>query len=182
MSRPEVPAGTVVLMYEGWQVWDGQYWPVRVGGELVASVEFVQRSTPTSVEPDSSPRVEHIEGNRYRAIARVLDATDAVVLDLGALRALRWIRPGETAGDFSTGDLVSVDLSLSLNGWPTSSWTHRAAELHGTDHRWHVERIVYVTGNPGDAVDLEEASMTTVDADDEHCLLFCTLVDAEPEH
>src|SRR5215216_1713909 len=90
----------VVLMYVGWLVWDNPFGPVRVGGNVVASVEFVQRSALGPAETGSPPHIEHLGENRYRATARVLDTTDAVVLDLGALRALRWVRPGESPGDF----------------------------------------------------------------------------------
>ena len=173
---------TVVLMYPGWQVWDGQYWPVRVGGEFVASVEFVQRSTPEDAGPGSKLQVEHTGSNWYRATAQVLDATDAVVLDLGSVRALRWIRPGEDSGDFAEGDTVSLDLSLSLNGWPDSAWTRRAAEQFGTDLRWRVERIVRLTDDLDDPTDIDEAAMETVDAGNQYCLLYCSLLPTEPPH
>ena len=96
-------AATVVLTYEGWQVWDGQYWPVQVGGKLVASVEFHQRSEVEPARLGDVPHIEHIDSNNYRVVAQVLAATEAVVLDLGFFRAVRWIRPGEDAGDFGEG-------------------------------------------------------------------------------
>ncbi len=179
-SEPDARTDTFVLMYPGWLVWDGPYWPVRVGGEFVASVEFVQRSRPETAASSHQLQVEHTDSNRYRATARVLDATDAVVLDLGSLRALRWIRPGEDSGDFSTGDTVSLDLSLSLNGWAGSTWTKRAAEQFGTDHRWRVERIVRRTADRDDATDIDEAAMETVDSANQYCLLYCSIVSGDP--
>lgn len=181
-NEPDTRTDAVVLMYPGWLVWDGPYWPVRVGGEFVASVEFAQRSTPEAAGPDHKLQVEHTESNSYRATARVLDATDAVVLDLGSLRALRWIRPGEDSGGFSTGDTVSFDLSLSLNGWAGSPWTKRAADQFGTDHRWRVDRIVRLTDGLDDATDIEEADMETVDSDEQYCLLYCSLVSVDFAH
>ncbi|MCW2766091.1 MAG: hypothetical protein JWO11_2050 [Nocardioides sp.] len=45
MTREQEPARPpVTLMYAGWQVWDYPFGVVRVGGDVVASVEFVQRS------------------------------------------------------------------------------------------------------------------------------------------
>lgn len=116
MSERAAPP-SVTLMYEGWQVWDGVYGPVRVGEEFTASVEFVQRSPLSTVELAAEPHVEPLIANRYLATARVLDTADAVVLDLGSLRALRWVRPGESAGDFVAGTTVSLELSLNLNAW-----------------------------------------------------------------
>jgi len=95
---------------------------------------------------------------------------------------LRWIRRGETSGDFSKGDTVSVDLSLNLNGWPDADWTRRAAEQYGTAHRWRVERIVRLRRDPDDAADINEASMETVDAGNEDCLLYCSLVSVDSAH
>jgi hypothetical protein len=167
----------VTLMYEGWQVWDGHYWPVRVGGDVVASIEFVQRSAPHPVEPGAPLHLEHIDSFRYLATARVLDTTDAVVLDLGSFRALRWVRPGEGPGDFETGAAVSLELNLGLNGWPDSPWTNRAADRYGTEHHWHVERILRVTTGRDDATEIDEAAMETVDSVNQYCLLECSLVD-----
>lgn len=166
-------ADTVVVTYEGWQVWDGQYWPVQVGGRLVASVEFHQRSEVEPARLGDVPHIEHIDSNTYRACARVLSTSDeAVVLDLGFFRAVRWIRPGEDAGDFSEGAVVSLNLSLNLNAWPRSEWTNRAASQYGTKHSWHVERIVRVTPGVDDAIDIEAAETTTVESDLQNCLLY----------
>lgn len=169
------PAAPVTLMYEGWQVWDGQYWPVRVGEDFVASVEFVQRSPLRTAATGAEPQVEHVVANRYVATARVLDTIDAVVLDLGSLRALRWVRPGESAGDFTVGATVAFELSLNLNGWDDTPWTNRAAELYGTNHKWHVHRIVRRTIDQDDAEDIAEASIEAVDSATQYCLLECSL-------
>lgn len=188
MTSEQVPTQStgVTLMYSGWQVWDGQYGqtlddphyrPVRADGEMVASVEFVQRSAPRTVQSGSPLQVEHTGANWYLATAEVLDTTDAVVLDLGAFRVLRWVRPGEGPGDFVPGTTVALELSLNLNGWPESPWTKRAAELYGTDHRWQVERIVRITTDHDDATEIDEASMETVDGVTQYCLLDCSLVD-----
>lgn len=175
MSRPS--ATPVTLLYDGWQVWDGQFGRVRVGGDLVASIEFVQRSGLTVVDASSPPRLEQLGENRYRATAHVLDTAGAVVLDLGALKALRWVRPGESPGDFETGATASLDLSLSINGWPDTPWTNRAAELYGTDHRWHVQRIARMTIDGAEAVEIDAADTDTVDSSSQYCLLECTLLD-----
>lgn len=164
-------------MYEGWQVWDGQYGPVRVGEDFVASVEFVQRSPLRAAEPGAEPHLAHVSANRYVATARVLDTTDAVVLDLGSIRALRWVRPGESAGDFTVGTTVALELSLNLNAWDDTPWTNRAAELYGTDHTWHVHRIVRRTTEQDDAEDIVEASMEAVDSARQYCLLDCSVVE-----
>ena len=173
----EHSATPVTLMYEGWQVWDGQYGPVRVGEDFVASVEFVQRSPLRTVETGAEPQVEHVVANRYVATARVLDTIDAVVLDLGSLRALRWVRPGESAGEFTVGTTVEIELSLSLNGWDDTPWTNSAAELYGTNHRWHVQRIVRRTIDIDHAEEIAEASIETVDSATQYCLLECALLD-----
>jgi hypothetical protein len=173
----ETPAAPVILMYVGWLVWDGQFSPVRVGGDMVASVEFVQRSALGAVEAGSAPEIEHLGENRYVAIAKVLDTTDAVVLDLGALRAVRWVRPGETPGDFQAGTTVSLELSLNLNAWQGDPWTNRAAALYGTDHRWLVQRIVRKTVDRDDAQEIEVADTETVESSGQYCLLECTLID-----
>jgi hypothetical protein len=167
----------VTLMYDGWQVWDGVFGPVRVGGDVVASVEFVQRSALTTVETGSRPHIEHLTENRYLATALVLDTSDAVVLDLGALRALRWVRPGETPGDFETGTTAALEITLSLNGWTDTPWTNRAAKLYGTDHRWRVDRIVRKTIGVEGAQDIEEAAIETVDSAHQFCLLECTRIE-----
>lgn len=168
----------VTLMYEGWQVWDGHYGPVRVGGHFVASVEFVQRSALRDVQAGSPLQIEHTGANHYRVTAEVLDTTGAVVLDVGSFRALRWVRPGETPGDFETGATVALGMSLNLNGWPDSSWTNRAAERYGIEHRWNVARILRVTeGRDDDAAEINEASMETVESSNQYCLLDCALID-----
>jgi hypothetical protein len=177
LAMSKEPAAPVTLMYEGWQVWDNQYGPVRVGEDFTASVEFVQRSPLRTAETGAEPQIEHVVANRYVATARVLDTIDAVVLDLGSLRALRWVRPGESAGDFTIGTTVSLDLSLSLNGWDDTPWTNRAAELYGTNHTWHVRRIVRRTIDQDDAEDIAEASTETVDSAHQYCLLECSLLD-----
>lgn len=133
---------TTTLMYEGWQVWDGTYGHVRTGADFVASVEFVVHSRVQVVEPGIQPSLRQIEDNQYLAVAKVLDTTDAVVLDLGVLRALKWVRPGETADPFAPAITVAMKLSLSLNPWEDTPWTNRAAQLHSTNHRWRVHRIV----------------------------------------
>ena len=175
-SDEDIARSPVVLMYDGWQVWDGEYGPVQVGGEFVASIESVQRSAPEPVEQDAQLLIEHTDANWCRATARVLDTDGAVVLDLGSFKALRWVRPGESPGDFTTGDTVSLDLSLNLNAWQGSPWTNRATDLYGTDHRWHVERIVRITQGLDDAVEISEAAMETVDSAHQYCLLHCSLV------
>lgn len=172
MSERAAPP-SVTLMYEGWQAWDGVYGPVRVGEEFTASVEFVQRSPLSTVELAAEPHVEPLIANRYLATARVLDTADAVVLDLGSLRALRWVRPGESAGDFVAGTTVSLELSLNLNAWDDTPWTNKAGELYGTNHGWHVRRIVRRTIDSDDAVDIAEASIETVDSARQYCLLDC---------
>lgn len=168
--------GTATLLYDGWQVWDGHYWPVRAGGDLVASIEFAQRSVARPVEPTTELGIEQIDGCRYRATAKVLDTVDAVVLDLGAFRVLRWVRPGEGPGDFVAGDTVSLDLNLALNGWPDSPWTNRAAELYGTEHRWHIIRILRFTQGSSDVTEITEAAMETVESSGQYCLLECSLI------
>lgn len=163
----------VTLMYEGWQVWDGTYGPVRVGESFAASVEFVQRSPLGTVKPGAEPHIEPLVANRYHATARVLDTTDAVVLDLGALRAMRWVRPGESAGDFIAGTTVSLELGLNLNAWDDAPWTNRAGELYETNHVWHVRRIVLRTIDSDDSAEIAEASMETVDSARQYCLVDC---------
>lgn len=173
----ERPSTHLTLMYEGWQVWDGQYGPVQVGEDFSASVEFVQRSPMRSVAIGTEPQVKHIVENRYLATARVLETSDAVVLDLGSLRALRWVRPGESAGDFAAGTTVALELSLSLNGWDDAPWTNRAAALYGTNHRWRVHHIVRRTIDIDDAEEIAEAAIETVDSATQYCLLECSLLD-----
>ncbi len=175
-KRASPRAAAVTLMYDGWQVWDGHYWPVRVGGDVVASIEFVQRSDAHAVEPDTPLGMEHVDAFRYRATARVLDTMDAVILDLGSFRALRWIRPDEGPGDFEQGATVSLDLNLGLNGWPGSSWTIRAAELYGIERRWHIERILRHTQGSDEVTEIDEAAMQTVDSSTQYCLLECSLL------
>ncbi|TYL51503.1 hypothetical protein FXB39_09805 [Nocardioides sp. BGMRC 2183] len=165
-------------MYEEWMVWGLEYGPVRVGGDFVASVEFVQRSALRPAAPGAQPHLEHISESRYLATARVLDTAGAVVLDLGTFRALRWVRPGETAGDFETGMMATFEVVLALNAWADTPETNRAAQLYGTDHRWRVHRIVLKTIDTGEEQELEEADIDTVDSDDQkYCLLECTVVD-----
>lgn len=178
MTREQEPAPPpVILMYEGWQVWDNPFGVVRVGGDVVASVEFVQRSALAMIDTDAEPQIEQIDTNRYLATAKVLDTTDAVVLDLGALRALRWVRPGESPGDFRSGSTVALELSLSLNGWPDTPWTNRAAELYGSDHTWRVQRILRLTIDGDNATEIDEASIEAVDSAAQYCLLECSLID-----
>lgn len=173
------PRALLTLMYEGWQVWDGDFGElgvVRAGGEVVASIEFVQRSEVRRVAPESALRLEHLEANRYRAVARVLDTEDAVVLDLGGARALRRVRRDEGPGDFTTGETVSVEVTLGFNGWPDAPWTRKAADAHGTDHRWLVHRITRFSSDHDGAEEIDEASTDTVDSAGEYCLLECSLV------
>lgn len=171
-TRPQA----VTLMYPGWQVWDGEFGPVRVGEDFVASVEFVQRSPLHAVPRDREPQIEHLRDNWYQVVADVLDTSGAVVLDLGAFRVLRWVRPGETQGDFQPGTRVAFELSLSLNGWPDSPWTNRAAELYGSEHRWHVARITRFAMDSDDATEIDEATLETVDSSGQYCLLECAVV------
>lgn len=171
------PAKTVTLLYDGWQVWDGQLGPVRMGADVVASVEFVQRSALRPVASGTPPGLEHLGDARYLATAEVLDTVGAVVLDLGVLRAVRWVRPGEDPGDFTAGTTVSLELGLSLTGWPDAPWTNRAAELHGTEHRWRVHRVVRRTAGADDDTDIDEADVESVESSGQYCLLECTRAD-----
>ena len=91
-------------------MWSHDYGRVRVGGEFTSSVEFHQRSALDPVERGRDLGIEHLGDFRHRTTARVLDtADDVVVLDLGAFRLLRWVRPGGTAGDFEPGTTVSLE-------------------------------------------------------------------------
>lgn len=170
-------ASVVTVMYDGWLVWDGTYGTVAVGGELAASIEFVQGSTPRVLAPDAPLGLEHLGGNRYHVVANVLDATEAVVMDLGPFRVLRWVRPDETAGEFTKGARVALEVSLNLNGWPDSAWTTRADELYHTQHRWQVHRIVRTTAGHDDSTDVEEASTENVDSARQYCELECSLLE-----
>lgn len=171
-SRPEV-----TLLYEGWLAWDAPYGVPRVGGELIAAAEFVQRSAVRVVGPGASPGIEEqLGGHVYRVIAHVLDTTDAVVLDLGACRAVRWVRPDEGPGEFRTGTTVSLELGLGVNPWDQTPWTSRAARLHGTDHRWLVRRILRVSAGKDDATEVDEAGMNTVESTGQYCLLECSVM------
>jgi hypothetical protein len=167
---------TITLMYSGWQVWAGEHGPVRAGGELTASVEFVQRSRPRVAQSGRRPLLEHTRENWYQAVASVLDTTDAVVLDLGAFRALRWVRPGEGTGDFQRETAVEFELSLNINPWTDSPWTNRAADLYGTNYRWSVDRILRFSTATGEAVELDEATMETVESSAQYCLLDCVVL------
>lgn len=166
------PAEPVVLMYDG--ALAGALGRVRVGDHLRSSVEFVERSTPRRVEDGLEPGVAHLDVNRYRVVARVLEVTDAVVVvDLGVLRALRWVAPGASS-NFVAGTTVSFELSLSLNSWADNEpVTNRAAELFGTDHVWHVQRITGVPIHGGASEEIDEASFDTVEGVFRHCLLEC---------
>lgn len=170
------PEPTVTLLFEGWHVWSNDHGRVRVGGEFTSSVEFHPQSPLAVAEPGRRLGVEHLAECRYRVTARVLDATDAVVLDLGAFRALRGVWPGKTAGDFRAGTTVSLELLLGLDVWEGSPWVARAAELYGSEHRWRVRRIVRRTQDRDDAVQIEEATIETVDSSGQYCLLECSLV------
>lgn len=174
------PVERLTLMYSGWQVWDGQYLddshlPVRVGHTFDATLEFVQRSPLRLVDGNSRLGVEHIEETWYQAVAKVLDTSDAVVLDFGNFRALRWVRPGESPGDFRTGDVVTLKVSLGLNGWVDTPWTDRAAAAHGALHRWRVEHIARRTIGSNESTPILEASMATVESSEQYVLLTCTL-------
>ena len=174
------PVERLTLMYSGWQVWDGQYLddshlPVRVGHAIDATLEFVQRSPLSLVDEKSRLGVEHIEETWYRAVARVLDTSGAVVLDFGNFRALRWIRPGETPGDFRTGDVASLKVSLGLNGWVGAPWVDRAVAAYGAKHRWRVDGMSRRTIGSSESTPIFEASTASVESSDQYVLLTCTL-------
>lgn len=175
-ERSIAPSEAVILIYSGWQVWDGQYGPVRVGDDFEAAVEFVQRTPPRPIVEDREPGILHVRANIYMVVADVLDTSGAVVLDLGRFRALRWVRPGEGPGAFVVGTRVTFELSLNVNGWPESPWTSRAAELYGTDHRWRVHDIARLTIGSDRATEITEASMETVDSAEQYCLVGCSVV------
>ncbi len=99
-------------MFEGWQVWDGVYYPVVVGQAFDATVEFSRGTAPVVVDSRKPPSMTHLGRSRYAVTATVLDATDAVVLDLGPLRIIKWVRPGEAQTDYTTGDSVTLEVML----------------------------------------------------------------------
>lgn len=164
-------------MYDGWLVWDGAYGPVKVGGTFAASIEFVPRTAVVRLDRDRDLAMQHLGENRYQVTARVLEATEAVVLDLGALRVLTWVRPGETATDFTAGTTVALEVNLGLNPWEETPWTTRAIAEHGAEVRLHVKRISLWTSGHNYMTDLPEATTDTVDSAREYCLLECHILD-----
>lgn len=171
----------VTLWYAGWQVWDGEFGEIRVGGDFAASVEFVPRSSLELAESNTDAQIRHLHSNWYRATAMVLDTSgEAVVLDLGAFRALKWIRPGEGSGGFHPATTVNLELSLNLSGWMDTPWTNRAAELYGSNHTWRVHRILRFSVGDDTGTEIDEAVIETVDSVDQHCLLECSLVGQHP--
>lgn len=175
MSRALRDNPPVTLMYAGWQVWDAPYGVIRVGETFSAAVEFVQRSTLREAGPDHRVGMRHVADNVYVATARVLHTTEVVVLDLGSVRAIRWVRPGEGSGGFEPGGVVALELSLGLNAWDQSSWTEWASDHYGTNHEWLVERILRKDTNGNEAMEIAEASIKTVDSVGQYCLLDCQL-------
>lgn len=167
----------VTIMFEGWQVWDGVYYPVVVGQGFTATVEFSPGTAPVVVDSSTSLSMTYLGESRYAVTARVLDATDAVVLDLGPLRIMKWIRPGEAQTDYTTGDTVSLEVMLGLNAWDGSPWTNRAIVEHGAEVRLHVDRITLWGPGHESGTELTEATTDTVDSAHEHCLLDCRVLD-----
>jgi len=165
----------ITVMYEGWLVWDGVYGPVELGAALPTTVEFLPR-TPVVLSADREPTMRHLAKNRYQVTAKVLDATDAVVLDLGPLRVLKWVRPGETAGDFTAGEMVTLEVALGLNPWDETPWTTRAISQHHAETRLRVERITLWGLEDDFVTELTEATTDTVDSATEYCLLECQVL------
>lgn len=170
------PVEPVTLMYDG--ALAGSLGRVRVGKEFRSSVEFIERSAPEIVEGNEAPQATYLDANRYLVTAKVLEATTSVVVvDLGILRALRWVAPGATSS-FTEGTTATFESSLGLNAWADDQpVTDRAAEMFGTNHKWHVQRIIGVPRHGGGSVEIDEASFDTVEGVFRHCLLECLLME-----
>lgn len=167
----------VTVMYEGWQVWDGVYGPVAVGGVVTATVEFVLRSRPVPTAAGVHPSMRHLGANRYGVTATVRDVGEAVVLDLGPLRVLSWVRPGEAPTGFEAGRAVAAEIGLGLNPWDDTPWTLRAVAEHGAAARLQVEGITRHGPGPDDVTDLSTATTDTVDSASQYCLLDCRILE-----
>lgn len=170
-------APVLTIVFPGWQVWDGVYDPVSVGQAFTATVESSFVTVPVVVDSGKRPSMMHLGESRYAVTATVLAATDAVVLDLGPLRVIDWVRPGEARTGYTTGDTVTAEVVLGLNAWDGSSWTNSAIEEHAAEVRLHVDRITLWGPGHESGTELTEATMGTVDSAYEHCILDCRVLD-----
>lgn len=164
---------SLVLMLDGWLVWDGLYTPLWAGDEFRASLEFAPLTSPTTTH--DAARLDHIADNRYAVVAEVLGYDDDVVaLGVDDFTMLRRRHPDDAFTTAPSGSHVSLEVGLNLNPWAEEPWSRRAAAIYSADLTWRVERITLVDSGKPESVDINEASIDTVNSSEQHCLLTCT--------
>lgn len=164
---------SVVLMLDGWLVWDGLYTPLRVGEEFSASVEFAPLSDPTATLDGT--RLDHLAGNRYSVVAEIRGHSDDVVaLSVDDFTMLRRRHPDDAFSDMPAGSRVSLELGLNLNPWAEEPWARNAAVEYSADLTWCVEQISLVGSDQRKPIQIDEANIDTVESSDQHCLVTCT--------
>lgn len=174
---------TIQVLHDGWLIWDGVVGVVRTG-EVTTTSLACHATDPWEGAADAEVGLEQVGPARYRAVARLLALrADCLVLDLGEVSAVTWVRPGENAPvppGSREGDLLAGEIVLSIDAWQEAAWSRWAARHHGTDHELLVRRIVRVADRDGSQEELDEASVDTVASAGEHCLLTCEVRRPEP--
>lgn len=168
----------IFVRLDAWQVWSGEYGDVRVGGEIVSSIEFTERGTVTTLPSDrpTAPIREWVGQHRYRATAEVVEVGESVVLDLGDLKVMQWARPTGAADRYRLGEHLELHLDLSLNAWHDAPWVYELARRLDVVYRLRVDEIASYADTSSRPRLVERASTTTV-PDGGYCILRCVRVD-----
>lgn len=157
------------LLIDSGSVLSGVHAGIRVGGVIVANVEFAESSEARQVGAERAPGIIAIDSAAARVVARVLETTQVVVLDIGAMRVARWRPPWGQEPSYTVGDTVELDVRLSL-GSPEERWVVDA------DRRWNLIYRIKVSGlqcfgaDDRDLIDIDETSAPAL-GDSEGCVL-----------
>jgi hypothetical protein len=177
-ARVALWGSAIFVGFDGWQVWSGEYGDVKVGNEIVSSIEFTERGAVTELPADrpTTPRRDWVGRSTYRATAEVVEVGESVVLDLGDLKVMQWARPTGAADRYRLGEHVELELDLGLNAWNDAPWVYEVARRHDVVYRLRVDEIASYADASSRPRLVEKASRTTV-PDTGYCMLRCVRVD-----
>lgn len=167
----------VQIYLPGWQLWDGDLFPIIEGGVITSSLEFKVPTTVRRVLNDAEISMRLIDGIQYAATAQVVQTREVLILDLGGINVLSWRRPGsELPEEFVVGAVIGCNLVLAFNAWSGAPWEAESHAKYEAIYEWRVDSIVrYDTGGQNPTV-LGEASIDNVDSVAQDCILTCTRV------
>lgn len=119
---------------DSWMFGDGTYSRIEVGHSVEASIEFWPVGRFEVVAP-RSVGAEHKSGDRYTAVAQVIEVADFIVIRLGDLDVSCHAPPMSQSAELRAGDFIAGTVGLGLNPF---DWD---PDSHPRRKRWLVSAI-----------------------------------------